>query len=436
VTRTLGLVFLLVGCASHGISRFDTDAGATQTDAAAVTAPDAGPVGCSALAADRGVTLEDPGVYAFTAPRSIVWDGSRYAVLWTQRESLTPNPIFAFYIAFAEADGTIVPGSAHRVFPAGKYQLGGALALGDGELGLGYVDQPLDGLTEDMLVHFVRLDLDGTPKDGTDVPMADVWAPQLEVAIAYSPALAQWAVVWDGQVPIGGGYEYDHQYLSRVGAANTLLQPDAVAIDGRTASDDASIVWANDRWAAAISEYDLDTTGHVSIAEIDPTTVTVTHRIALEDGVQPISMALATDGTRYGAAWVDMNDADPATNAGAFRIADVGGDALGAAPIVIGDDRSSGPPDVAFDGTTFRVVESEDGTTTGSLWLTRVSRDGDVLGTPGSVADRATSYDAVPSIASDGCNDAIAWSNTVSADDGSIQLDVLAGSAKPISTTP
>ena len=435
--RNVVLAILLAGCGSHHST--STDSGATCTPGLpGASCPDASPgdaavdapLACTTLGGDRGGTLHDPAVAA--TGESIVWDGARYDVPWSQLESSSPV-LFGLYLGFAAPDGTLVAGSVHRVFPAGQYQEAGALALGNGQLGLAYLDEPGDGMTAGVRVHFARLDASGTLIAGSDVQVTDVHAPQLSVALAYSPALAQWAVIWDGQVPAGSpGYVYDHQYLSRIDASGSLVMPDAVQIDGRTSSIDAAIAWANDRWAAVISEYDADSTGHVSLAELDPTSGTVMHRIALADGDRPIGTALATDGTRYGAAWVEIDGADPTMNSAAFRIADVGGSALGAAPLVLGDDRSSGDPAIAFDGSTFRIAEDEESSTSGSMWVTRVSRDGTVLGTPGGVFATTPPYGAFPKIASDGCNDAIEWTATSSGGaPAKIQLEVLAGSAQP-----
>lgn len=432
--RIVLLAILLAGCGSHHSTTTDSGVtckpGVSCSDARPGDAAVDAALACTTLGGDRGGTLYDPAVAA--TGESIVWDGSRYDVLWIQLESSSPVR-FGLYLGFAAPDGTLVTGSVHRVFPAGQYQQAGRLALGNGQLGLAYTAEPSDGMTEGERVHFARLDASGMLIAGSDVQVTDVNPPQLSVALAYSPTLAQWALLWDGQVPAGSpGYVYDHQYLSRIDASGSLVIPDAIQIDSRTASIDSAIAWAKDRWAAVIGEYDADSTGHVSLAEIDPASASVTHRIALADGDRPIGSAIATDGTRYGAAWVEIDGADPTMNSAAFRIADVGGSALGTAPLVLGDDRSSGDPAIAFDGSTFRIAEDEVSSTSGSMWVTRVSRDGTVLGTPGSAFDVTPPYGAFPKIASDGCNDAIEWTATSSGGaPAKIQLEVLAGSAQP-----
>ncbi len=363
------------------------------------------PSPCAALVGDRSATLRSIG--ASGTLNSIVWNGRDYAFTWSALESTSPG-LFGLYFGRVDREGELVPDSAHRIFTADRHQTKAALAVGDGGYGLAYVDLPPDGLTAGMRVRFARLDSNGSLIAGSDRALSALHPPQTEVAIAYSAPLRQWAVAWQGYVSLGGGNVETHAYLTRIDATCRILQPNAVLLDSLRSTTEPyqapSLVWARDRYAIALTEYVAIPDARVSIAEIDPATAAVTRRIVLREGGRPIRVALATDGTMYGAAWMQLGLDGAASNAVWFRRATVGGDALGAAA-ALGEGVSAGEPSVLFDGDTFRVAFNRgDG-----VWRARYSRDGSALGTPGQRFAGTPPYSAFPLAASDGCNDAIGW---------------------------
>lgn len=386
------------------------DAACSEAEAppACVAGPiyDAGPaVSCVALTGDRSA-LAAPGNLT-----SIVWNGRDYAFTWSVLESSSPV-LFGLYFGRVDREGAPVPGSGHRVFTADQHQTTGALAVGDGGYGLAYVAQPPDGLTVGMRVRFTRLDLDGRLLAGSDRALSGLHTPQSKAAIAYSAPLRQWAVAWYGYEGFGGGDTSMHAYLTRIDATCEILQPNAVLLDALRSTTESevapSLVWARDRYAIAMTEYVAIPDARVSIAEIDPRTAAVTRRIVLREGGRPTRAALATDGTMYGVAWMQLGLDGPANNAVWFRRATVGGDALGAA-VALGEGVSAGEPSVLFDGDTFRVAFNRNNEREGGVWRARFSRDGAVVGTPGQRVAGTPPFSAFPLLASDGCNDAIGW---------------------------
>ncbi|MFO0629528.1 MAG: hypothetical protein U0325_28390 [Polyangiales bacterium] len=380
---------------------------------------DAGTVGpwitapCTALPAPRDVSLRGLGGPGNLT--SLVWNGSDYAFLWVALENTNPGH-FGLFFGRVGRDGETVPDSVHRVFSADRFQTQGVLAVGDEGYGLAYLDLPRDGQTAGIRAYFARLDRNGVLVRGSERQLSELHPPHQGVAIAYSPPLRQWAVAWQGQVPLGGGGVESHTYLTRLGAACGILAPNAVQLDAlrsTTGPDHAApLVWARDRFAIALPEYVSIPNTRVVIAEIDPVTAAVSRRILLHEGGRPTRVALATDGTMYGAAWMQLGLETPTTNAIWFRRAAVGGDALGEAA-VLSPGGESGEPTVRFDGDSFRVAYAHNEAAVGGVWLARFARGGALLGTPGMRVVGTPPYSAFPLLASDGCNDAIGWTATI-----------------------
>ncbi len=387
------------------------------------------PSRCATLGGDRSATPYELGAGTLT---SLVWNGADYAFTWVVLESSSPV-LFGLYFGRADREGAPVPGSVHRVFGPDRHQTRGALAVGGGGYGLAYLDLPPDGLTVGIRARFARLDAGGALVPGSDRALSERHAHHAAVAIAYSPPLRQWAVAWQGHVPLGGGAVETHAYLTRVGASCGVLAPDAVRLDALRSTTDPdlapSLVWARDRYAIALAEYVEVPNTRVSIAEVDPASAAVTRRIVLREGGRPARAALATDGSMYGAAWMQLGLDGPAANAVWFRRAAVGGDALGEAA-ALAPGRASGEPGVLFDGDTFRVAYDVDGAD-GGLWRARFSRDGVLVGTPGRRYGGAPNP-TFPLSASDGCNDAIGWTAVMgdAPPTASVRLHVRAAAAE------
>ncbi len=401
---------LVMAIPPEDVVRAQGDAGGATVDAGS---SDAGTVlACSAFSGERNTTL-----YALGAAgnlTSIVWNGTDYAFTWNVLESSSPV-LFGLYFGRADRDGELVPGSFHRIFAADRHETQGALAVGGDGGGLAYLDLPRDGLTVGMRAYFARLDRNGVLIAGSERRLSAEHPPHQAVAITYSAPLRQWAVAWQGQVALGGGNVETHAYLSRIDASGAILQPNAVQLDSLRSTTEPylapSLVWARDRYAIALTEYVQIPNARVVIAEVDPTAATVTRRIVVREGGRPLRVALATDGTMYGAAWMQLGLDTPTANAVWFRRAAVGGDALGTA-VELSGGRESGEPAVLFDGDTFRVAFYRRDADGGSVWRARFARDGSVVGTPGQRFSTGTPFSAFPLLASDGCNEAIGWTAT------------------------
>lgn len=366
-------------------------------------------VACTAIPGDRSTALHHLGVAGNLT--SLVWNGVDYAFTWAALESSSPV-LFGLYFGRADRGGALVPGSTHRILPTGRYATRGALAVSGGGYGFAFITLPPDGLTVGMRAHFARLDGAGVLIPGSERALSAQHTPHLAITIAYSAPRREWAVAWQGQdALVRGGVEH-HAYLTRISASCGILRPDATLLDGLRSTTDPylapNLVWARDRYAIGLTEYVDIPNARVAIAEIDPTTAAVTRRIILHEGGRPLRVSLATDGTMYGAAWMQLGLDTPSANAVWFRRATVGGDALGNS-VVLGNGRDSGEPDVLFDGDTFRVGFAHLDESVSSVWWARFSRDGAVVGVPGRRFVGTTPFSPFPLLASDGCNDAVGW---------------------------
>lgn len=364
---------------------------------------------CSALPDDRSDVLHSLGAGGNLT--SLVWNGVDYAFTWAALESSSPV-LFGLYFGRADRGGALMPGSTHRILPTGRYATRGALAVSGGGYGFAFIALPPDGLTVGMRAHFARLDGAGVLIPGSERALSAQHTPHLAITIAYSAPRREWAVAWQGQdALVRGGVEH-HAYLTRINASCGILRPDATLLDGLRSTTDPylapNLVWARDRYAIGLTEYVDIPNARVAIAEIDPTTAAVTRRIILHEGGRPLRVSLATDGTMYGAAWMQLGLDTPSAHAVWFRRATVGGDALGSS-VVLGNGRESGEPGVLFDGETFRVGFAHLDANASNVWWTRFTRDGAAVGVPGPRFEGTTPFSPFPLLASDGCNDAVGW---------------------------
>ncbi|MCB9594043.1 MAG: hypothetical protein H6719_15020 [Sandaracinaceae bacterium] len=405
-----------------------TDAGALDAGAMDAGAMDAGPPGaCAALAADTTHLLHDADTSASLG--SVVWDGAGYAVVWAQLTSRDPV-IFALYFGRADREGNPVPGSVRRLFEDAELQVGGALALGDGELGLAYTRGATTGLTVSNRTWFARLALDGTPLDGTGVRLSDDHWPQHGHDVAWSPTLRQWAVAWEGTDPPGGGIVSHHVYATRVDAAGAVIDATPNRLDALTSTvfhGSSALVWTGDRFAIGLAEYASVSSTRVVVVELDPATGAAARTIVVAAPTRrPSKVSLATDGATYGVVW---NDIEP-TSTASFRLAAVGGDPIGDA-IAVGGAAGVSSPTVTTSGGTYRVAFHEGDGSTAAVWWMRIGDDGVVLDAARLVATGTPPYSSFPDMATDGCNDAIGWvgigSLPTGGQDTEIHLDVIAG---------
>jgi hypothetical protein len=127
--------------------------------------------------------------------------------------------------------------------------------------------------------------------------------------------------------------------------------------------------------------------------------------------------SVAFDGTNYLVVWTDdrskgRHDAFERPDVYGARVTEAGV-VLDRAGIPISTARSyQGTPSVAFDGSNFLVVWDDSRTGTMDIYGTRVSRTGAVLNRRGFTISKARNEQTDPSVAFDGTNYFVVWSDS------------------------
>ena len=144
---------------------------------------------------------------------------------------------------------------------------------------------------------------------------------------------------------------------------------------------------------------------------LDPTPIVVSS--GLDNGGVP---AVAFDGTNYLVVWSDSSGLD--SDVFATRVTSDGTvlDPTGI-PVTAAAPGSQSSTDVAFDGTNYLVVWEDSRTGSGDVFATRVSPAGTVLDPTGFAVSAAPGRQSSPDIAFDGTNYLVVWSDQRSGPD-------------------
>ncbi len=402
------------GCDAGGADAGARDAGAPDAGASDASTPDAGvPVGCTRrVGPERDTVLRD--ATRSVAASSIVWDGRRYAIVWTEIATIDPVTLTLF-VAFVDREGNVLA-TPRRIFGDDARSLSeGAIALGPEGYGLAFIRGDERGASVARRAYFVRLDRMGAVVPGTEVALTTEHAPHASPALAWSEPLATWTATLEGTEPLGGGFVHGHILAVRLDAGGAVVDtPRRLDALASARSDLAtSLAWAGDRFAVAIGEYASASSTRVVIVELDPETGEVSRRIPVGALARPGYLSLASDGAQYGVAWAEID-----WGRVYFARAAVGGDALGdPTPIEAGPGTARAQtPTVLFDGATYRVALDVISDARGQTWLARFDATGALIAPAAPMFESsAPHYASGPRLATDGCDDIVVWtSNTAS----------------------
>jgi hypothetical protein len=281
---------------------------------------------------------------------SIDFDGTNYFVAWGDYRSGSSNDIYGSLIT---PDGTVLNGEGIPISTAADNQQMPSVSFGDTNYLVTWYDRR-DGSNYDIFG--ARVNKSGDVHEPSGISISNIDVQQVTTAvISYS---GQWLVAWRDNR--NGGY--NDIYGSRISASGTVTDEDGILI-----STSAQ-------------------------AQTKP--------------------AVASDGINYLVVWEEARSGGYSTDIYGMRI-DASGRQLDDDAIAISTSTGSqNYPAVAFDNdSTYLVVWQDDRSGTNDIYGARVTASGNVLDPPGIAISTATSRQQFPSVAADGTNFLVVWSD-------------------------
>lgn len=301
------LISASIGCNQGGFDPGARDGAAGTSDLAvpsdlATARPDAAlldqappdqamPGVCSGTRPSQAVLLKSRG--QISLPR-LVWNGTRYAMVWYDDSTGAQTA----YFAFVSAAGQLDPASIRQVSAPGA---GGAFTLAafsGSEYGIVYAGIP------DRRVHFMRVSAAGEPIAGSDITVGTM---QDGLAIVWNRDRAEWALAWHFLTRTGVSPLYQIS-LARITAASPTTPASTTAVAAGAGIADLAfygnspLVWTGERYAVAFVP---GGGGQSRIAEVSPDG-TVLRTILLGSVARSHGRAsLAWAGSGYGATWTE-----------------------------------------------------------------------------------------------------------------------------------
>jgi hypothetical protein len=281
---------------------------------------------------------------------SIDFDGTNYFVAWGDYRSGSSNDIYGSLIT---PDGTVLNGEGIPISTAADNQQMPSVSFGDTNYLVTWYDRR-DGSNYDIFG--ARVNKSGDVHEPSGISISNIDVQQVTTAvISYS---GQWLVAWRDNR--NGGY--NDIYGSRISASGTVTDPSGILISASAQ------------------------------AQGKP--------------------AVASDGTNYLVVWEEARSGGYSTDIYGMRI-DASGRQLDDDAIAISTSTGSqNYPAVAFDNdSTYLVVWQDDRSGTNDIYGARVTASGNVLDPPGIAISTATSRQQFPSVAADGTNFLVVWSD-------------------------
>jgi hypothetical protein len=370
----------------------------------------------SALHADWQVGPEQPvsdPVYVSAAPSQslpkIAFDGTNYLVVWQEDRGNQYGDVYASRVA---PDGTVLDPHGIAIATARSSELNPAVAFD----GTNYLVTWTASTFPDGDIYGARISPSGEVLDPGGFAIST--APGLQDFSALAFDGTNYLVVW-----MSGHYPADI-YAARVTPAGTVLDPDGIPVSTATGEQGLpAVAFDGENYLVAWED------GRNPNSDVYGARVTPTGTVLDPAGVAISSTAgaqwapkLSFDGTNYLVAWQDGRNGDGSTfDVYGARVSPAGS-VLDASGIPISTAPNSQlTPSIAFGGTTFFVVWSDQRSGNGAYGA-RVSSGGVVLDPSGIPI--TTSAGSWPAVGFDGTNYLAAWSRIEA---GSYKSDLFAG---------
>ncbi len=303
-----------------------------------------------------GIVLDPSGIEISIASDeqnrpSIDFDGTNYLVVWYDKRS---GSDYNIYGTLLDTDGTVLNPAGIAISTAADYQYMPSVSFdGTNYLVVWYDNRDVAGNPD---IYGTRVNTSGTVQDPSGIPIVNIDAQQVAPAvISYS---GQWLAAWRDNR--NGGYT--DIYGCRISSSGTVTDGDGILISSSAQSQS--------------------------------------------------NPAVASDGTNYLVVWEEARSGGFSPDIYGMLI-DASGEQLNEDAIAISTSTGNQSyPAVAFDNdSTYLVVWQDDRSGTNDIYGARVTTSGNVLDPPGIAISTATGRQRYPSVAFDGTNFLVVWSD-------------------------
>ncbi len=356
----------------------------------------------------NGIVLDPSGIPISEATNeqnqpSIDFDGTNYFVAWYDSRTSTEYDIYGTLL---NTSGTVLNPAGIAISTAADYQYRPSVSF-DGTNYLVVWYDRRDGANYDIFG--ARIDQSGVVLEPSGIPITNMDVGQATPSVTHYSG--QWLTVWRDNR--NGGY-YDI-YGSRISASGTITDPSGILISASAqsqgkpavASDGINylVVWEEARsggYSTDIYGMRIDASGK----QLDDDAIA----ISTSPGSQAYPAVAFDNDSTYLVVWQDNRSGSGIDIYGSCvttsgNVLDLPGIAISTAT---GRQQF---PSVAFDGTNFLVVWSDerDGYSARDIYGTLVAPDGDVLSPSGNVIADDAYWQDYPSVAFDGTNYLVVW---------------------------
>ncbi len=324
---------------------------------------------------------------------SIAFDGTSYFVVWEDRRNGSYSDIYGTRVS---TSGTILDTAGIPISTGAYWQKSPSIAFD----GTNYFVVWQDYRNPSYDIYGARVSTSGVVLDTAGFPISTAANNQEYPSVVFDST--NYLVVWQD----GRSGAYGNIYGARISTSGVVLDTAGIPISTETSYQGyPSIAFDGTNY------FVVWTDGNIHGTRIDASGT------VLDTASIPISTAtnyqgypsIAFDGTNYFVVWSDGRS-------GSYDIygarIDTSGTVLDTAGIPISTEADLQEfPSIAFDGRNYLVVWQDYRSGLSDIYGARVSISGVVLDTTGILISTAANYQYVPSIAFDGTNYFVVWSD-------------------------
>ncbi|NOR16551.1 T9SS type A sorting domain-containing protein [candidate division WOR-3 bacterium] len=322
---------------------------------------------------------------------SITFDGTNYLVVW--HDYNTSPPEYQIYGARVDQTGNVLDTTGIAISVVVYWQSYPSIAFDN----TNYLIVWEDWRSGSYDIYGARVNQFGNVLDPAGIAISSAANSQLRPSITFDNT--NYLIVWQDER--NGSWDI---YGARVDQSGNVLDPAGIAIS--TAAGDQyapSVAFDNTNYLVVWTDGDIYGT-RVNQAGNVLDTAGITISSAANSQLRP---SVAFDNTNYLVVWQDYRSSYP--DLYGARV-DQSGNVLDPAGIAISAVAGCQfSPSVAFDGTNYLVVWTDNRNGSFDIFCTRVDQSGNILDTAAIVISDAIDDQMVPSVAFDSINYLIVW---------------------------